>query len=99
MSYYRILFYAENGDVSKKPELNTLRFDQDITVLSKQKYVQNFSFFCPANEKRLKSAGFPDFSEFFFLHGQLLPPYSICGSTLILGGIKKNQKAKYSCGS
>ena len=55
---------------------------------------QIFHFFRPANEKRHKSAGFQDFSEFFFIHGQLLPPYSLCGSTLILGGIKKLQKAK-----
>ena len=52
------------------------------------------SFVRPANEKRRKSAGFQDFSEIFFLHGQLLPPYSIWGLTLILGGIKKPKKGK-----
>ena len=81
-------------DVCTKLELNPLRFDQDIRVLSQKKYFKNFDFFRPANEKRHKSAGFQDFSEFFFLQGQLLPPYSICGSTLILGGIKKPNKAK-----
>ena len=81
-------------DVCKKLELNPLRFDRDIRVLSKKKYFQKFSFVRPANEKRRKSAGFQDFSEIFFLHGQLLPPYSICGLTLILGGIKKPKKGK-----
>ena len=28
--YCRILFYSKNGDVCKKLELNTLRFDRDI---------------------------------------------------------------------
>ena len=30
--------------------------------------------------------GFYDFTKKKFLHGQLLPRYSICGSTMILGG-------------
>ena len=54
----------------------------------KKKYFKKISFFRPANEKRRKSAGFQDFPEIFFLHGQFLPPYSICGSTLILGGMR-----------
>ena len=53
-----------------------------------KKYFQKFSFVRPANEKRRKSAGFQDFSDFSFLHGQLLPLYSISGLTLI----KKAQK-------
>ena len=82
-------------DVCKKLELNPLRFDRDIRVLSQKKNIfKKISFVRPANEKRRKSAGFQDFSEFFFLHGQLLPPYSICGLTLILGGIKKPKKGK-----
>ena len=32
--YCRILFYSKNGDVCKKLELNTLRFDRDMRVLS-----------------------------------------------------------------
>ena len=56
-------------DVCKKLELNPLRFDRDIRVLSEKKN-QNFSFFQPANKKRRKSAGFQDFSDIFFLHGQ-----------------------------
>ena len=66
---------------------------------SKKKHFRKFSFVRPANEKRRKSAGFQDFSEIFFLHGQLLPPYSIWGLTLILGSIKSPKKAKDSCGS
>ena len=59
---------------------------------SKKNIFKKISFVRPANEKRRKSAGFQDFSEIFFLHGQLLPPYSIWGLTLILGGIKKPKK-------
>ena len=65
-----------------------------IIIIIIKKNFQKFSFVRPANEKRRKSAGFQDFSEIFFLHGQLLPPYSICGLTLILGGIKKPKKGK-----
>ena len=61
---------------------------------SKKIHFQKISFVCPANEKRRKSAGFQDFSEFFFLHGQLSPPYSTRGLTLIEGGIKKPEKGK-----
>ena len=42
----------------------------------------------------LQKTDFQDFSEIFFLHGQLLPPYSIWGLILILGGIKKPKKGK-----
>ena len=67
-----------------------------LTYLKDQllSFIHKFSFVRPANEKRRKSSGFQDFSEFFFLHGQLLPPYSICSLTLILGGIKKLKKGK-----
>ena len=75
-------------DVCKKLELNPLRFDRDIRVLSQKKNIfKKISFVRPANEKRRKSAGFQDFSKKKFLHGQLLPPYSICGSTLIQAGL------------
>ena len=54
-------------DVCKTLEINPLRFDREIRVLSeKKKKFQNISFFRPANEKRRKSAGFQDFSEIFF---------------------------------
>merc|ERR1711954_164718 len=36
---------------------------QSIKILTKK-----ISFVCPANGKRRKTAGFQDFSEFFFLH-------------------------------
>ena len=39
-------------DVCKKLELNPLRFDRDIRVLSKKKIFSKFSFFRHANEKR-----------------------------------------------
>ena len=82
-------------DVCKKLELNPLRFDRDIRVLSKKKiFSKKISFVRPANEKRRKSAGFRDFSEIFFLHGQLLPPYSICGLTMILESVKKQKNGK-----
>ena len=77
---------------AKKLELNTLRFDGDIRVLSLKfklgKKNQNFPFFPPPNKKNSKSANFHDFFRFFFLHGQLVPHYSICRPTLILGGMK-----------
>ena len=54
-------------DVCKKLELNPLRFDRDIRVLSQKKNIfKKISFVRPANEKRRKSASFQDFSEFFF---------------------------------
>ena len=49
--YCRILFHAKNVDVCKKLELNPLRFDRDIRVLSKKKYFQKISFFRSANKK------------------------------------------------
>ena len=92
--YCRILLHYKNVDVCKKLEVNPLRFDRDIRVLSKKKYFQNFSFFPAANKKRRKSAVFQDFSKKNFLYGQLFPPYSISGLTLMLGGIKKPKKGK-----
>ena len=65
-------------------ELNTLRFHQDMRVLSSKKNVQNVPFFPPANERHCKSAGYKDFLEIFFTWSIIIP-YSICGSTLILG--------------
>ena len=44
--YYRILFHTKNVDVCKKLELNPLRFDRDIRVLSSMKYnLKIFNFF------------------------------------------------------
>ena len=44
--YCIILFYWNNVDVCEKLELNLLRFDRDIRILSlKKKHSQNFSFF------------------------------------------------------
>ena len=57
-------------DVCKKLELNPLRFDRDIRVLSKKNIFKKMSFVRPANEKRRKLAGFQDFSKKFYLHGQ-----------------------------
>ena len=50
--YCRILFYSKNVDVCKKLELNPLRFDQDIRVLSSIKKFSKFSFFCFVNQNR-----------------------------------------------
>ena len=66
--YGRILLHSKNVDDCKKLELNPLRFDRGIRILS-QKKIQKFSFVRPANEKRRKSAGFQDFLK-FFLHWQ-----------------------------
>ena len=45
----RILFYSKKGDVCKKLEVNTLRFDRDMRVLSinnqKSNFLTNFRFF------------------------------------------------------
>ena len=86
-------------DVCKKLELNPLRFDRDIKVLSQKKNIfQHFSFVRPANEKRRKSAGFQDFFNFvqlgvrlksilvFFPTWSVIAPYSLCGSALITLG-------------
>ena len=74
-----------------------LRSDRDMRVLSsknqKSKFSQKFSIFPSTNEKHHKSANFQDFSQIFLLHGLQLPPCSTYGSTLILGGIQKPQKA------
>ena len=62
----------------EKKELDMLRFDFTIRV-----------FFCKTNQKifppctcKRKAPQISEFSR-FFLHGQYLPLYSICGSTLI----------------
>ena len=56
-------------------------FDQDMRVLSFKK-ISKFSIFFPA---RIQDP----FDFFLLLHGQSIPPYSICESTLILGGKTK----------
>ena len=67
----RILFYSKNGDVCKKLELNTLRFDRDMRVLSTKnqtsKFSSKFLIFPSTNEKHHKSANFQDFSKIFVL--------------------------------
>ena len=72
-------------DVCKKTELNPLGFDRDIWALSQKKYFQKFTFFHPASEKRRKSVGFQD----LFYMVSNYPPFSICGITLMIGGIKE----------
>ena len=56
---------------AKKLELNPLRFDRDIMILSFKKisFSKNF-IFRPANEKRRKSVFFQDFFKQKFLYGQ-----------------------------
>ena len=59
----RILVYSKNGDVCKKLELNTLRFDRDMRVLKK---IQNFRFFTLWTENTINQRVFKIFPEFFF---------------------------------
>ena len=57
--YCRILFHTKNVDVCKKRELNPLRFDRDIRVLSQKKNIfKYFHFFDLQTKKRHKSVGF-----------------------------------------
>ena len=41
----RIIFYNKNGGVCKKLELNILKIDQGIAILSSKKYFKNFWIF------------------------------------------------------
>ena len=55
------------GCLQKKTDLNTLRFDPDIRVLSLKKSIYKiFLKNSPLNKKFCKSARFPDFFDFFF---------------------------------
>ena len=91
--YCRILLHTKNVDVCKKLELNPLRFDQDIRVLSWKKNISNIFLFFSLQTKNTVN------QWIFYLHVLLNPPYSIYGLTLILGGIKKPKtKQKISVG-
>ena len=79
-------------DVCKKLELNPLRFDRDIRVLSKKKYFQNFSFFPAENEKRCKSAVFQDFSKKNFSIWSVITPLFYMWFNIDARGHKKAQK-------
>ena len=53
-----------------------------------------FYFFDLQTKNAVNQQEFKIFPKKKILHGQFLPPYSICGLTLILGGIKKPKKGK-----
>ena len=49
--YCRILLHSKNVDVCKKLELNPLRFDQDIRVLSQKKIFSKIFICSPCKRK------------------------------------------------
>ena len=65
------------------------------SVKIKKKTFSKILIFCPVNEKHHKSVGFQDFFEIFSTWSVMTPLFYICGSTLLLEGLKK---PKYSCG-
>ena len=62
----------------------------------KKNIFKNFHFFDLQTKNAINQRVFKIFPNFFSSTWSVITPYSICGSTLILGGIKK---PKYSCGS
>ena len=67
----RILFYIKNGGVCKKLELNILKIDQNIAILSAKKEFKIFlelsSKIRLARENCYNSVNFKDNLEIFFL--------------------------------
>ena len=83
----------ENVDVCKKLELNLLRFDRDMRVLSSKINIFKIFHFVLLRIKNIVDQRFQDFFQDFF--------YMVSDYTLILyvsqqslGGIKKPPKAK-----
>ena len=65
--YCRNLFHSKNLDVCKKQELNPLRFDQDIRVLSSKKIFSKFFIFSPCERKNsVNQRVFKILLKFFF---------------------------------
>ena len=78
--YCRILFYSKNVDVCKKLELNPLRFDRDIRVLSQKKiFSKNFHLFALQTKNAVNQRVFKIFPKFFF--------YMVSYYPLILYGV------------
>ena len=65
--YCRILLHTKNVDVCKKLELNPLRFDRDIRVLSQKKNIfKNFHLFALQTKNAVNQRVFKIFPKFFF---------------------------------
>merc|ERR1711954_155109 len=65
--YCRILLHYKNLDVCKKLEVNPLRFDRDIRVLSKKKNIfKIFHFFTLQTKNAVNQRFFKIFPKFFF---------------------------------
>ena len=76
----RILFDFKNEEVCKKKlELNTLRFDRDMKVLSlKKKHFQKILFIPTANERDRKSLSVQDFFDVFPFMSVIAPFFYMC---------------------
>jgi len=63
--YCRILLHSKNVDVCKKLELNLLRIDRDMRVLSKNIF-KNFHLFALQTKNAVNQRVFKIFPKFFF---------------------------------
>ena len=74
--YCRILFHTKNVDVCKKLEVNPLRFDRDIRVLSKKKNIfKIFHFFTLQTKNAVNQRVFkisPNFCFYMFSYYPLI---------------------------
>ena len=89
--YCRNIVHSKNVDVCIKLELNPLRFDQDIRVLSSKFFI----FSALWTKKQRKSAGFKILLKFLFYMVNNYPLILyVVQSTLILRVIKKAPKSQ-----